>query len=240
MLARADLHQVRLAQVAEGHAILGMGGVGGLHGDGGHVVRVPLGDVRHLVQGFALPGGGGGNVVQGYGTRQAPLVVLPVGVILDFLPGDHLPDVQSRLFRQLHGLLACQLVPGIVQGQQQHAVALVRQLHGVEDQLAVGGGEDVAHGLDVQHAPAHKPGLGGLVAGAAVGDDGDPVGVRQVLADDQMAVHVQNAGVGQAQAHKLLVGDGFRGVDKLLHFHIAYLLKVFDHLGQGCASPWKK
>ena len=99
-------------------------------------------------------------------------------------------------------------------------MALVRQLHGVKHQLAVGGGEDVAHGLDVQHALSHKAGLGGLVAGAAVGDDGDPVRVRQVLADDQMAVHVQNIGVGQAQTHKLLVGDGLRGVDKFLHFHV--------------------
>ena len=57
---------------------------------------------------------------------------------------------------QLHGLLAGQLVAGVVQGEQQHAVALVGQLHGVEHQLSVGGGEDVAHRLDVQHALAHK------------------------------------------------------------------------------------
>ncbi len=98
-------------------------------------------------------------------------------------------------------------------------MALVRQLHGVKDQLSVGGGEDVAHRLDVQHALAHKAGLGGLVAGAAVGDDGHAVGIGQVLADDQMAVHVQNVAVGQTQTDQLLVGDRLGGVDELLHFH---------------------
>ena len=223
VLAGADLHQVGLPQVAEGHAVLGVGGVGGLDGEGGHAVRVALGDLRHLIQGLALPGGRRGDVVQGHRAGQAPLVVLAVGVVLDLLAGDHLAHVEARLLGQLHGLLARQLVAGVVQGEQQHAVALVRQLHGVKDQLAVGGGEDVAHRLDVQHALAHKTRLGGLVAGAAVGDDGHPVRAGQVLADDQMAVHVQNVGVGQAQSHQLLVGDGFRGVDKLLHFHMQYL-----------------
>ena len=221
MLAGADLHQVGLPQVAEGHAVLGMGGVGGFDGDGGHVVGVVLGDLGHLVQGLALPGGSGGDVVQGHRAGQAALVVLAVGIVLDLLAGDHLAHVESGLLGQLHGLLARQLVAGVVQSQQQDAVALVGQLHGVKDQLAVGGGEDVAHRLDVQHALAHEARLGGLMAGAAVGDDGDPVGIGQILADDQMAVHVQNVGIGQAQAGQFLIGDGLGGVDKLFHFHIA-------------------
>ena len=98
--------------------------------------------------------------------------------------GDHLAEVQPSLLGQLDGLLARQLVAGVVQSEQQHAVALVGQLHGVKDQLAVGGGEDIAHRLHVQHSLAHKTRLGGLVAGDAVGDDGHPVCAGQVLADD--------------------------------------------------------
>ena len=98
-------------------------------------------------------------------------------------------------------------------------MALVGQLHGVKHQLAIGGGEDIAHRLDVQHPLAHKAGLSGLVTGAAVGDNGHPVGAGQVLADDQVSVHVQDVGVGQAQARQFLIGDGFRRVNKLLHFH---------------------
>jgi hypothetical protein len=99
-------------------------------------------------------------------------------------------------------------------------VALVRHLHSVEDQLSVRGGEDVAHGLDIQHTLADKARLGGLMAGPAISNDGDPVGVCQVLADHQMSVHVQNSGIGQAQTGELFVGDGFRCVDKLFHLHI--------------------
>ena len=124
---------------------------------------------------------------------------------------------------QLDGLLARQLVAGVVQSEQQNAVALVGQLHGVKDQLAVGGGEDVAHRLDVQHTLAHKTRLGGLVAGAAVGDDGHPVGIGQILTDDQVAVHIQNVRISQTQAHQLFVGDRLRRVHELLHFHTAFL-----------------
>ena len=88
-------------------------------------------------------------MVQGDGSGQAPLVVLTVGVVLNLLPGDHLADVEPRLLGQLHGLLAGQLVAGVVQGEQQHPVALVGQLYGVKHQLAVGSGKDVAHRLDV-------------------------------------------------------------------------------------------
>ena len=99
-------------------------------------------------------------------------------------------------------------------------MALVRQLHGVKYQLAVGGGEDVAHRLHVQHAPCPpKARLGGLVAGAAVGDDGHPVGVLQVAADDQVAVHLHDVRIGQTQSHQLLVGDGLGGIDEFFHFH---------------------
>ena len=180
-------------------------------------------------------------MVQRHGAGQAPLVVLAVGVELDLLAGDHLADVEPRLLGQLHGLLAGQLVAGVVQRQQQHAVALVRQLHGVEHQLAVGGGENIAHRLDIQHTLAHEARLGGLVAGAAVGDDGDPIGVFQILADDQVAVHLHDVGIGQAQAHQFLVGDGLGGVDELLHFHNGSLpFRMICTGVQACARPWKK
>ena len=156
------------------------------------------------------------------------LVVLAVGVVLDLLAGDHLTHIEAGLPGQLHGLLAGQLVAGVVQGEQQNAVALVSQLHGVKDQLAVGGGEDIAHGLDVQHTCTYKAGLGRLVAGAAIGHDCYAVRIGQILADDQVAVHVQNVGIGQTQTHQLLVGNGLRGVDKLLHFHIKYLPVKID------------
>ena len=219
VLARADLHEIGFAQIAEAHPVLGMGGVGGLHRDRGHAVRVALGDFRHLVQALALPGRGGGDVVQGHGPGQSPLVVLAVGVILDLLSGDYLADVQPRFFGQLHGLLARQLIPGVVQRQQQDPVALIRQLHGIEDQLAVGGGKDIAYSLHVQHALPHETCLGGLVTGAAVGDDGNPVGVFQIVADDQMAFYFQDIRISQAQAREFLVCNGLRRVDELLHLH---------------------
>ena len=46
------------------------------------------------------------------------------------------------------------------------------------------------------------------MARAAVGDDGHLVGIGQVLADHQVAVHIQDVGVGQPQAGEFLVGDG--------------------------------
>ena len=70
---------------------------------------------------------------------------------------------------------------------------------------------------------ADKAGLGRLVAGAAVGDDGHPVGIGQILTDDQVAVHIQNVRIGQTQAHQLFVGDRLRRVHELLHFHTAFL-----------------
>ena len=125
-------------------------------------------------------------------------------------------------------------------------MAFVSQLHGIEHQLAIGSGKDIAHGLDIQHPLAYKAGLGRLVAGAAIGDDGHPVGVCQVLTDYQVAVYVQNVGVSQAQAHQLLVGDGLRGVDKLFHFHMESLLfKIEDYSftsgpDPGRNRPWKR
>ena len=100
-------------------------------------------------------------------------------------------------------------------------MALVRHLHGIKHQLAVGGGENITHRLDVQHTLAHKTGLGGLMA--AVGDDGHPVGIGQILTDDQVAVHIQNVRISQTQAHQLFVGDRLRRVHELLHFHTAFL-----------------
>ena len=38
------------------------------------------------------------------------------------------------------------------------------------------------------------------MAGAAVGDDGHPVGIGQILTDDQVAVHIQNVRISQTQA----------------------------------------
>ena len=61
------------------------------------------------------------------------------------------------------------------------------------------------------------------MAGAAVGDDGHPVGIGQILTDDQVAVHIQNVRIGQTQAHQLFVGDRLRRVHELLHFHTAFL-----------------
>ena len=160
-------------------------------------------------------------MVQSHGARQPALIVFAVGVELDLLAGHHLAEIQTGLLCQLDGLLAGQLVSGVVQGEQEHAVALVRQLHGVKDQLVVGSGKNIAHSLNVQHPLSHKAGLGGLVTGAAVGNDGHTVGVSQVLADDQMAVYIQNIRIGQPKTGQFLVGDGFRGVDKFFHFHIA-------------------
>ena len=182
-----------------------------------------LSDLRYLLQSLALPCGGRGDVVQRHRAGQPPLVVLAVGVVPDLLAGDHLTHIEAGLPGQLHGLLARQLVAGVVQGQQQHAVALVRHLHGIKHQLAVGGGENITHRLDVQHTLAHKTGLGGLMAGAAVGDDGHPVGIGQILTDDQVAVHIQNVRISQTQAHQLFVGDRLRRVHELLHFHTAFL-----------------
>ena len=109
--------------------------------------------------------------------------------------------------------LPARLVARVVEREQQHAVALVSALHGLEHQLGVRRGKDVADGLDVEHALADEAGLCGLVAGAAVGDDGHAVGSLQILAYNQMPVNRQDVGVGQAQADKLFVGDGLRGVD---------------------------
>ena len=168
---------------------------------------------------LALAGGRGGDVIERHRAGQAAPVVLAVGVILYLLAGDDLAEVEPGLLRQLDGLLAGELVAGVVEGEQQHAVALVGQLHGLKDELRVGRGKDVAHGLHVEHALADEAGLRGLVAGAAVGDDGHAVGILQILAYNQMPVNRQDVGVGQAQADELFVGDGLRGVDKLLHFH---------------------
>ena len=162
-------------------------------------------------------------MIQRHRTGQAAPVVLPVGIVLDLLICNDLADIQPRLLGQFHGLLAGQLVTGVVQGQQQYAVSLVRQLHGLEYELSVGRGKNVAHSLHIQHAPAHKAGLGRLVAGAAVGDDGHPVGRGQILADDQMAFYVHNVGVCHAKADQLFVGDGLGGIDKFFHFHLTYL-----------------
>ena len=102
-------------------------------------------------------------------------------------------------------------------------MALVRQLHGVKDQLAVGGGEDVAHRLDVQHALAYKARLGGLVAGAAEGDDGDAVRALKRAADDEVALHVNGVRVREGEALQQLVGQGVGVVDKFLHLHCVFL-----------------
>ena len=196
-----------------------------------------LGDLRHLVEALALAGGSGGDVVEGDRARETALVVLAVGVVLYFLAGHDLAEVEPGLLSQLYGLLARELVAGVVERQQQHAVTLVGALHGLEHQLGVGRGKDVAHSLDVQHALADKAGLRGLVPGAAVGDDGHAIRVLQILAYNQMPVDGQDVGIGQTQADKLLVGDGLGGVDKLLHFHSRYhLFSILFH----SASPRKK
>ena len=97
MLAGADLHLVGLAEVAEAHAVLRVRGVGGLHGDGGHAVGVALRDVGHLVERLALGGRRSGDVVQRHAARQAALVVLAFGVVLDLLARDHLTYIHAGL-----------------------------------------------------------------------------------------------------------------------------------------------
>ena len=117
---------------------------------------------------------------------------------------------------------------------------LIRQLHGVKHQLAVGGSEDIADSLDIQHTFAHKASLSGFVAGAAIGHDRHTVGVGQILADDQMPVHIKNVGVGQTQANQFLIGNRFGGIDKLLHVHVKYLSFQISCLYSELRQPAEK
>ena len=78
------------------------------------------------------------------------------GSVGDVLLGDHLAHVHPGLGRHLHDHVAAEHVAGVVEHQQQHAVALVRHLDGLEHQLGIGRGKHVAHHLDVQHALAHE------------------------------------------------------------------------------------
>ena len=96
-------------------------------------------------------------------------------------------------------------------------MSLVSQLHCLEDQLAAGGCENVANSLDVQHACTNIACLCRLMAGTTVGDDGNTISILQILADDQMAIYIQNVRECQAQAYQLFISDGFGSVHKLLH-----------------------
>lgn len=163
--AGADLHEVRLPQISEGHAVLRMGGVSGLDGR-----EAMLSAYRWAISATSsrlLPSRAAAARWYRAPRRPAPLVVLAVGSYRISSPGDHLTTLRRPFLASFMACLPGQLVAGVVQGQQQHAVALVRHLHGIKHQLAVGGGEDITHRLDVQHTLAHKTGLGGLMAGAA-------------------------------------------------------------------------
>ena len=72
-------------------------------------------------------------------------------------------------------MLPQSMSPAWFRDQQQHAVALVGHLDGLEHQLRIRRGENVAYDLDVHHALADEAALRGLMAGAAEGDDGDAV-----------------------------------------------------------------
>ena len=58
------------------------------------------------------------------------------------------------------------------------------------------------------------------MAGASLGDDGDPVGVFQGVIDDHVLLTpVDEGAVGGYQAVQQLVGQIVGAVDELLHFH---------------------
>ena len=152
-----------------------MGGVGGFHGDGGHVLCIALCDPSYLVKALSLSGCGCGDMVKSDSPCQSPFIVLAVGIKLDLLACDHLADIEACLLGQLHGLLSGQLVACVVERQQQNAVAFVSQLHGVKYQLRVGGRKNIAHRLYIQHSFSNKTSLCRLVAGAAVCNDGHAV-----------------------------------------------------------------
>ena len=220
MLTGANLHLVGLAQVAEGHTVLRMSRVGALDRDRRHVVGVALSNLRHFIKRFAFRGRRGSNVIQRNGAGQAALVVFALRVVFDLFARDHLANFHARLLRELHSLLASQLVARVVQREQQHAMAFIGKLHSLEDRSAVRCGKDVAVNLDIEHAGADKALLRRLVAGAAVRDDGHAVCVSKRTAHDRVAIDRKDIAIRQPKADKLFVGDGLLAVDELLHRHV--------------------
>ena len=113
----------------------------------------------------------------------------------------------------------------MVEHDVQHALTLVGQLDGVHTGLGTGGGKDIAHHGDIHHALAYKAGDGGLMAGAALGDDGDTVSPLQGIVDDHIFLApVDDVPVGGSQTVQQLVGEVFGIVDEFLHFHRKVLL----------------
>ena len=191
------------------------------HGQRRHVVGEALRDGRHLFEASALGSRCAGDLVGGDAAHEAAAVVgvLARGV-RHVLLRDHLDHVEALLLALLHGHVARQHVAGVVEHDVEHALALVGQLDGVDTGLRAGRGEDVAHHVDVHHALAHEALDGRLVAAAALRDDGDAIGLGQLLVDHHVVLaQLEDVGIGQGQALQQLGGEVLGIVDELLHLH---------------------
>lgn len=178
---------VVLAQVGQSRAGRGMSSAADGHGQGGHVVGEALSDGGHFLQALALGGGSTGNLIGGDAAYQAAAVVgVLTGSVGHVLLGDHLHHVEPQLLALLHGQVAGEHVAGVVEYDVQHTLALIGQLDGVHTGLGTGSGKDIAHHGDIHHALAHETGDGGLMAGAALGDDGDTVSALKGVVDDHV------------------------------------------------------
>jgi hypothetical protein len=96
-------------------------------------------------------------------------------------------DVEALLAGHFHGQVGAHHVAGMVQHHQQHAGRAVGLFEGLEDLRRGGGGEDVAHHADVEHALAHEPAQRRLMPRAAEGHQGHLVLRLRPSADHQFA-----------------------------------------------------
>jgi len=223
-LGHTDFH-IDIAEVAELGTGGGMRRAAGCDSDGRHGIRILLGDVRNFVKVLAFLGSSGADVVHRDRTGKAATVVaIGAGRIGDIFLGNDLADVEAGFADHLHDHVAAEHIAGMVEHEEQDAVALIGLLDGFKYDLGIGSRKNIADNMDIDHTITDKTMLCRLMTGTAEGNDGNAVCLIKGVADDHMAIYRNKICVGKRETFEELISQGSGIVDEFFHFHVNFLL----------------
>src|SRR5215208_5746478 len=221
--ADPDLHLV-FTDVEDGLAALWRDAARQSHPHRAHVGVDLLGELFDPRQVSAIVGGSAADLVHEDGARDtAP----PAGVrrVLDrhVVVGYDVVGLYTLGLRQFSCHLEVEDVACVVLDHVEDARTAINGLGSLEHLLGRGAREDGASAGGVEHPRADVAAVGGLVAGAAAGDEGDLALDRRVRANNDVVLgdDPNEPGMGKAHAAQHVVDDPLGCVDDLLHVFLS-------------------
>src|SRR5918997_5419852 len=217
--ADAHLHLV-VGDLEDGLPALGRGAAGQGHPHGADVPVDPLGELLDAGEVLAVVGRGAADLVHEDGARD-PAPPAREGRVLDghVVVCHDVVGLDALGLGQLSGHLEVEDVAGVVLDDVEDAGPAVYGLGGLEHLVGGRAGEHGARAGGVEHAGADVAAVGGLVAGAAAGDEGDLALHGGVGPEDDAVFGEQpeHAAVGELHTPEHLLDYPLRGIDELLH-----------------------